>query len=248
LPQVATESGLGLERVKFAMSKMHELTISPGRMLAAESVLPVIPDAIVEFDDRADEYIVAICNGNLPTIRISNAYEKMLTDTHSDESTRNFIKRNLNSARWILEAVGQRKTTLLNVVKIVVDRQREFLDQGDAFLRPLPMIEVADMLGIHVATVSRAVADKWIQTPRGIFRLRRFFSGGYDSDQGGEMSWEAVKTRLKEIVEAEDKKSPLSDEAIAKSLRTQGIEIARRTVVKYRQQLSIPAARLRKEY
>ncbi len=248
LPQVATESGLGLERVKFAMSKMHELTISPGRMLAAESVLPVIPDAIVEFDDRADEYIVGICNGNLPSIRISNAYEKMLTDAHSDESTRNFIKRNLNSARWILEAVGQRKTTLLNVVKIVVDRQREFLDQGDAFLRPLPMIEVADMLGIHVATVSRAVADKWIQTPRGIFRLRRFFSGGYDSDQGGEMSWEAVKTRLKEIVEAEDKKSPLSDEAIAKSLRTQGIEIARRTVVKYRQQLSIPAARLRKEY
>lgn len=248
LPQVAAVSGLGLDRVKRAMGKMHELTISPGRMLAAESVLPVIPDAIVEFDDQADEYVVGICTGNLPSIRISNAYEEMSTAKHSDESTREFIKRNLNAARWIIEAVGQRKTTLLNVVNIVVERQRDFLDQGDAFLRPLPMIEVADILGIHVATVSRAVADKWIQTPRGIFRLRRFFSGGYDSDKEGEMSWEAVKTRLKEIVEAEDKKTPLSDEGIANLLRAQGIEIARRTVVKYRQQLSIPAARLRKEY
>ena len=248
LPQVAAKSGLGLERVKLAMSRMHELTISPGKMLAAESVLPVIPDAIVEFDDQTDEYIVGICKGNMPSIRLSHSYEKMSTDKHSDEPTRDFIRRNLNAARWIIDAVDQRKITLHNIVKIVVDRQRDFLDQGDAFLRPLPMIEVAGILGIHVATVSRAVADKWIQTPRGIFRLRRFFSGGYDSEQGGEISWEAVKTRLKEIVDHEDKKSPLSDEAIAKSLRSQGIELARRTVVKYRQQLSIPAARLRKEY
>jgi RNA polymerase sigma-54 factor len=248
LPQIATDSGLGLERVKLAMSRMHELTISPGKMIATESVLPVIPDAIVEFDDQTDEYIVGICNGKLPAIRISNTYEKMSRDKHADEPTRDFIKRNVNAARWIIDAVDQRKMTLQNIVKIVVERQRDFLDQGDAFLRPLPMIEVADILGIHVATVSRAVADKWIQTPRGIFHLRRFFSGGYDSDKKGEMSWEAVKTRLKEIVVGEDKKSPLSDEAIAKSLRSQGIEIARRTVVKYRQQLSIPAARLRKEY
>ncbi len=248
LPQVAAASGMGIERVKVAMSKMHELTLSPGRLLAAESVLPVIPDAIVEYDDLTDSYVVGICNGNVPTIRISHAYEEMSKDKHADEPTRNFIRRNLHAARWIIEAVGQRRTTLLNVVNIVVQRQRDFLDEGDAFLRPLPMIEVADILGIHVATVSRAVADKWVQTPRGIFRLRRFFSGGYDSETDGEMSWEAVKTRLKEIVEAEDKRSPLSDESIAKELRSQGIEIARRTVVKYRQQLSIPAARLRKEF
>jgi len=110
------------------------------------------------------------------------------------------------------------------------------------------MVEVSDMLGIHVATVSRAVADKWVQTPRGIFPLRRFFSGGTGSSSDGEMSWEAVKSRLQIIVDEEDKKKPLSDEQLAKKLRDQGIEIARRTVVKYRQQLDIPAARLRKEY
>ena len=248
LPKVASESGLGLARVKEAMAKMHELSLSPGRMLATDSALPVIPDAIIEFDDHSGEYIVGVCSGQLPPIRISNEYETMSKDKGADEQTRDFIKKNINAARWFIEAVGQRESTLLNVVQIVVDRQRDFLDQGDAFLRPLPMIEVADMLGIHVATVSRAVADKWIQTPRGVFSLRRFFSGGRESDSEGEMSWEAVRTRLKEIVDAEDKSSPLSDEAIAKALRLQGIEIARRTVVKYRQQLSIPAARLRKEY
>ena len=140
------------------------------------------------------------------------------------------------------------KKTLQNIVQIVADRQRDFLDMGDAYLRPLPMVEVADMLGIHVATVSRGVADKWVQTPRGIFPLRRFFSGGTGSTNEGNMSWEAVKTRLQEIVDLEDKKNPFSDEALAKKLREQGIEIARRTVVKYRQQLGLPAARLRKKY
>jgi RNA polymerase sigma-54 factor len=133
-------------------------------------------------------------------------------------------------------------------VQIVADRQSDFLDQGDAFLRPLPMVEVSDMLGIHVATVSRAVADKWVQTPRGIFPLRRFFSGGTGSNSDGDMSWEAVKSRMQNIVDNEDKSKPLSDEALAKKLREQGIGIARRTVVKYRQQLGIAAARLRREF
>jgi RNA polymerase sigma-54 factor len=227
---------------------MHELSLSPGRMLASDTVLPVVPDAMIEYDDKTDQYVVGVCNGNLPALRISKAYESISKDKKSDEETRQFIQRNINAARWIIEAVGQRKTTLLNVVQMVVDRQRDFFDRGDAFLRPLPMVEVADMLGIHVATVSRAVADKWIQTPRGIFPLRRFFSGGTGSDSEGDMSWEAVKKRLQEIVEQEDKKKPLSDEAIAKKLHEQGIDIARRTVVKYRQQLLIPAARLRREY
>lgn len=248
LPKIATESGIGLARVKKAMARMHELSISPGRLLSTDDVLPVIPDAIIEYDDELDEYIVGICNGNLPALRISSEYNTISKDKNADEQTLAFIKRNINSAQWIIEAVDQRNTTLLHVVQVVVQRQRDFLEQGDAFLRPLPMIEVADMLGIHVATVSRAVADKWIQTPRGIFSLRRFFSGGIGSRSDGDMSWEAVKTRLQKIVNEEDKEKPLSDEAIAKKLREQGIEIARRTIVKYRQQLSIPAARIRKEF
>ena len=248
LPKVATSTGIGIERVKLAIEKMHELTLSPGKLIATETVLPVIPDAFIQFDDLKDCYVVGIRNGRVPPLKISTHYEDVYSAPDTDDRTKHFIQRNINAARWIIEAVHQRKKTLEKIVKIVANRQRDFLDQGDAFLRPLPMVEVADMLGIHVATVSRAVSDKWLQTPRGIFPLRRFFSGGTGSTAGGDMSWEAVKTRLQEIVVQENKKKPFSDEALAKKLREQGIEIARRTVVKYRQQLGIPAARLRKEF
>ena len=248
LPKVANSTGLGINRVKIAIEKMHELTLSPGKLIATESVLPVIPDAFIQFDDLKDCYVVGIRNGRVPPLKISTHYEEISSQPGTDERTKHFIQRNINAARWIIEAVQQRKKTLENIVTIVAERQRDFLDNGDAFLRPLPMVEVADMLGIHVATVSRAVSDKWLQTPRGIFPLRRFFSGGIGSTAGGDMSWEAIKTRLQEIVDQENKKKPLSDEALAKKLREQGIEIARRTVVKYRQQLGIPAARLRKEF
>jgi len=248
LPKVASTSGIGIERVKIAIEKMHELTLSPGRLLATDRVLPVIPDAFIQFDDLRDCYVVGVRNGSVPPLKVSTQYESIFSDTTVDERAKHFIQRNINAARWIIEAIDQRKKTLANIVQIVADRQQDFLDQGDAYLRPLPMVEVADMLGIHVATVSRAVADKWVQTPRGIFPLRRFFSGGTASNSDGEMSWEAVKTRLQEIVENENKENPLSDEALARELREQGIEIARRTVVKYRQQLGLPAARLRKKY
>jgi RNA polymerase sigma-54 factor len=248
LPKIATSTGIGIERVKKAIEKMHDLTLSPGRLIATDTVLPVIPDAFIQYDDIKDEYVVGISSGKVPPLKISTEYESMTSDKNTLDDAKQFIQRNINAARWIIEAVAQRKKTLQNIVQIVAERQRDFLDKGDAYLRPLPMVEVADMLGIHVATVSRGVADKWVQTPRGIFPLRRFFSGGTGSNTDGKMSWEAVKTRLQEIVNLEDKKSPLSDEAIAKKLREQGIEIARRTVVKYRQQLGLPAARLRKEY
>jgi RNA polymerase sigma-54 factor len=248
LPKVVSESGMSLDQVKAAMDKMHELTLSPGRLLATDRVLPVIPDAMIEYDDREDRYVVGVCDGKLPPLRLASSYETLVNATTTDERAKQFIHRNMNAARWIIEAVAQRKTTLGNIVQIVVERQRDFLDRGDSFLHPLPMVEVADMLGIHVATVSRAVADKWVQTPRGIFPLRKFFSGGTGTSRDGEMSWEAIKSRLKKIVDDEDKKKPLSDEAIAKKLQEQGIEIARRTVVKYRQQLGIAAARLRRQY
>jgi RNA polymerase sigma-54 factor len=203
---------------------------------------------MIEYDDLEDRYIVGVCDGKLPPLRLASSCETIANDAATDEQAKHFILRNMNAARWIIEAVSQRRVTLGNIVQIVVERQRDFLERGDAFLHPLPMVEVADMLGIHVATVSRAVADKWVQTPRGIFPLRKFFSGGTGNSRDGEMSWEAIKSRLQTIVDEEDKDKPLSDEAIAKQLQEQGIKIARRTVVKYRQQLGIAAARLRRQY
>ncbi|MBC8523543.1 RNA polymerase factor sigma-54 [PVC group bacterium] len=248
LPMIASKTKLPMEEINEAIQKMHLLVLSPGRLLDSETVLPIVPDVFIDYDEQKDQFVAGVRDGNLPPLRLSLEYDKMVHSKEIEDPTRKFLQRNINSARWIIEAIGQRRTTLLRVAEIVADRQRDFLEQGDSFLRPLPMVEVADMLGIHVATVSRAVSDKWLQTPRGIFPLRRFFSGGTRSDHDGQMSWEAVKARLHEIVNEEDKKKPFSDELLASKLREQGIDIARRTVVKYRQQLGIPAARLRKEY
>jgi RNA polymerase sigma-54 factor len=134
------------------------------------------------------------------------------------------------------------------VIRVVVDAQRDFFDRGPEFLKPLPMIQVADQLGIHVATVSRAVSEKWIQTPRGVFPLRRFFSGGTTNSEGEDMSWDAVKEKLKAIIENEDKNNPLNDDDIVIKLKEQGIDLARRTVAKYRKILNIATARQRRQF
>jgi RNA polymerase sigma-54 factor len=248
LPKIIQETGLAIERIRDALDHMRKLSISPGRELVSEEVPPIIPDVIVEYDERAGEYVATPSDGLLPALRVSRRYERMSRDRAVDKPTREFVTRNVRNAHWLIDSINQRKSTLLRVVGVVLARQRDFLDHGPQHLKPLPMIEVADQLGIHVGTVSRAVADKWLQTPRGMVPLRMFFSGGTETESGENLSWEAVKAKLKEIVDAEDKGEPLSDSALAAELKKNGIEIARRTVVKYRQQLEIPPARRRKVY
>ena len=164
------------------------------------------------------------------------------------KSDRDFIRKNLSNAQWLIDAIGQRRHTLLRVINVVVDAQREYFDFGPQNLKPLPMTQVAEQLGVHVATVSRAVADKYLETPRGIVALRGFFTGGLQTESGEDMSYDAVKAALREVIDAEDKAKPLSDESLVKELNSRGIEIARRTVAKYRGQLDIPSARMRKSY
>jgi len=175
-------------------------------------------------------------------------YRKWLKDKSKDKATREFLANNVRNARWLLESIEQRKSTIMRVIRVVVDAQREFFDKGPEFLRPLPMIQVAAQLDIHVATVSRAVHEKWIQTPRGVFPLRRFFSQGTTSAEGEDMSWDAVKEKLRVIIDNEDKLSPLNDDEIVEKLKDQGLTLARRTVAKYRKILKIPTARQRKQF
>ncbi|MDG2201113.1 MAG: RNA polymerase factor sigma-54 [Phycisphaerales bacterium] len=248
LPRIASETGLTLDQVRSAMNLMHRLNLSPGLELVQVDVPPIIPDVIVEFDQEADAYIAALCDGMLPPLRVSPRYREMAKDNGLDKETRGFISRNVSNAQWLIESINQRSNSLLRVVNVVLSRQREFFDLGPQHLKPMPMVDVADQLGVHVATVSRAVADKWMQTPRGMIRLRRFFSGGTETESGRNVSWEAVKEILREIVEGEDRAHPLSDELLAVALKERGIDIARRTVVKYRQQMGIPPARLRKQF
>jgi RNA polymerase sigma-54 factor len=248
LPKISQKADMDMDRIHAAMELMKRLKLSPGRDLVDVEVPPIVPDVYVEYDEHADAYVAALSDGVLPTLRISPRYEEMAKDKSVDSSTREFIGNNLRNAQWLIESINQRKNTLLRVVNVVLARQREYFDHGPQHLKPLPMTEVADQLGIHVATVSRAVSDKWMQTPRGLVALRKFFTGGTATHGGaGEaMSWDAIKAVLQEIVDAEDKSHPYSDEALVEELKKKGIDIARRTVVKYRQQMDIPPARRRK--
>ena len=183
-----------------------------------------------------------------PSLYIRGEYRRMLKERAIDKKTREFISNNVRNARWLIESIEQRSSTIQRVIRAVVDAQQEFFERGPEALKPLPMILVADQLGIHVATVSRAVHEKWIQTPRGIYPLRRFFSGGTTNAEGEDMSWDAVKEKLKVIIDNEDKINPLNDDEIVEKLKEQGIDLARRTVAKYRKILNIPTARQRKEF
>jgi RNA polymerase sigma-54 factor len=180
--------------------------------------------------------------------RFNGTTSKSPTDKTQRKELREFLGNNVRNAKWLIESIEQRRGTIERVIRKVLEHQREFFDKGPEHLKPLPMIGVAEELGIHVATVSRAVSEKWIDTPRGLFPLRRFFSGGTTTEDGEDMSWDAVKEKLRAIIEREDKSQPLNDDQIVEKLDEQGIELARRTVAKYRKLLGIPTARQRREY
>ena len=254
LPRVAERSGLSLLQIRDALTLLKRLSLAPARRLTPEETAPITPDAIIEFLPEHDRYVAYLNEGRMPALRINQEYAKLTRDRSIDKQGREFVRTNVSNAQWLIDAIGQRKRTLLRVVQAVAVAQREYFDFGPQALKPLPMTQVADELGIHVATVSRAVSDKFVRTPRGIVPLRRFFSGGVQTkdetggDAGGEMAWDAIKAALREVIDHEDKKSPLSDEALVDELKRKGIEIARRTIAKYRDQLSIPTARMRKQY
>jgi RNA polymerase sigma-54 factor len=247
-PQISKKLNLPIEQIQCAVKRLSRLHPHPGKQVGGEDAPLITPDAIIYYDEETDRYEIEMSNEAVPSLYISGMYRKMLKDRSCDKKTREFLANNVRNARWLLESIEQRKSTIMRVIRAVVDAQREFFDKGPEYLRPLPMIHVADQLGIHVATVSRAVSEKWIQTPRGIFPLRRFFSGGTTSADGEDMSWDAVKEKLKMVIDDEDKHHPLNDDEIVEKLKDQGIDLARRTVAKYRKLLNIPTARQRKEF
>ncbi|MHC4457955.1 MAG: RNA polymerase factor sigma-54 [Planctomycetota bacterium] len=209
---------------------------------------PITADVIVE-PTNGDDYFVRLPDSNLPALRISNSYVKMAKDGKVSEKTKKFLQNNIRSAQWIIDAIEQRKSTLLKVTDAIVKFQKDFFEKGPLYLRPLPMSKVAADVGVHLATVSRAVAGKYVQCSWGLLPLRKFFSGGTEDINGEAHSWEAIRVKLQEIIDAEDKTKPLSDEQIRKKLAQVGINnLARRTVAKYRKLLNIPAARFRKKY
>jgi RNA polymerase sigma-54 factor len=247
-PQISRKLGRPIDQIKAAVKRIGRLHPHPGKQIGYDEAPPITPDAVIYFDEDTGRYECRMTHDPAWNLYISGTYRRMLKQRQGDKKTREFLTNNVRNARWLLESIAQRRHTILRVIRAVVDAQREFFDNGPEFLRPLPMIQVAAKLGIHVATVSRAVSEKWIQTPRGVFPLRRFFSGGTTSAEGEDMSWDAVKEKLKMIVGTEDTHKPLNDDELVVRLKEQGIELARRTVAKYRKILNISTARQRREF
>jgi len=248
LPQISRKSGFTIDQINHGKEFLKHLNARPGTLLGETRVPTVTPDAIVERDEETGEYSVRLTEEYAPRLYINEIYKRMAKTKSVDGKTREFIANNIRNARWLIESIEQRRNTLLRVLRVVVEAQKEFLEHGPQFMKPLPMIGVADQLGIHVGTVSRAVAEKYVQSPRGIFPLRMFFTGGTENADGEAMSWDAVKAKLNEIIEKEDKNNPLSDDEIVVKLKEQGIELARRTVAKYRKIGGIPPARRRRVF
>ncbi len=249
LPDIAKKMNCSIEDVKKAIERLSKFDTSPGLQIGRNHNHPITADVIVEFSDETAEYTVRLAEDGLPRLRISDDYVKMASADKVGEKAKQFLQNNIRSAQWIIDAIQQRKNTLLKVTRSIVNRQREFFDRGQLYLKPLPMAKVAEDVGVHIATVSRAVAGKYMQCEWGILPLRKFFSGGIEDTQGNEKSWEAIRGRLQEIIDAEDKSKPLSDDQIKDKLAQIGITgLARRTIAKYRGIMKIPPARLRKKY
>jgi RNA polymerase sigma-54 factor len=247
-PQLSKKLDRPIEELKAAVKRLSHLHPYPGKLAAGDAAPQIVPDANITKDEETGKWVIEMTHDPASTISISQMYRKLVKDKSADRKTREFLAGNVRSAQWLLESIQQRRNTLQRVIRQVVDAQEEFFEHGPEHLKPLPMIDVAERLGIHVATVSRAVAEKYIQTPLGVFPLRRFFSGGTQTDDGTDMSWDAVKEKLKVIIAEEDKSDPLDDETIVNKLKEQGIVLARRTVAKYRGILGIPTARQRREF
>jgi len=246
IPKIAKERGRSIEEIKKTIDVISHLNPRPGSVFSEKTPQYIIPDIVVEHIDK--KYEVRLESKYIPRLTISQKYRQILTDGKADETTKEFVKKKLESAKWLIDAIAQRQSTLSRIARELVDYQEDFLDDGVQSLKPLKMQIIADVLGIHVSTVSRAINGKYMQTPRGIFALKYFFTGGTSTSSGEVESRQSIKQMVSDIIDKEDKSSPLSDDEIAGMLQSNGLDIARRTVAKYRKALRIPSSRQRREY
>lgn len=249
LPRIAAAVGVSVEEVQEIADLIRKLDPKPGRGFASgQEVRYIIPDVIVEKIN--DEYVVILNDGIAPLLSISSSYRAMLKNRENiTREEEKYLEDRINSALWLVKSIEQRRLTLYRVACCIVEMQRGFLDNGIKHLKPLTLRQVADMVGVHESTISRAAANKYMQTPQGIFEMKFFFSSGVDSASSDQrLSSRSIKQTIKEMIAGEDPRNPLSDQHIAETLQRQGIRISRRTVAKYRNELGIPATSTRKRY
>ena len=245
LSQLSRLLGTSFEEVQKAMDFIKTLNPSPATGKFTRAATPVVPDLIVE--KIGDEFVVYHNDKNIPRLRINPAYKKLLKRGNSNSpETKDYVKGKLEQAKWLLNSINQRRSTMIRVMEKIVEEQRDFLERGPSFLKPLTMESIAEKVGMHVATISRVSNSKYVQTPQGVFEIRYFFNTGVSKENGEELSKRNVKRIIEEIIRKENPAKPLSDQELFGLLKKEGINIARRTVSKYREELKILPARFRK--
>jgi RNA polymerase sigma-54 factor len=244
--EIARSLKISVEQVQEAADSVGTLSPRPGNEIAAEEAKYVIPDLIVDRVD--DDYVVYLNDRNVPRLRVSNAYRELLLQRKRGDETQEYILGKLNSAKWLIQTIEQRRRTMVKVMNCIVEQQRAFFDKGISQLKPLTLQQVASQIGMHESTVSRVTNNKYVQTPRGVFELKFFFSSGLETASGEDMSAKTARDIIQHLIANEEKKEPLSDQRIAEVLHSRGLRIARRTVAKYREQMNILPARYRKRH
>lgn len=242
--EIARALNLTVEEVQQIAHFISTLEPKPGRMFSAEPEQYVAPDVIVQEVDG--DYVVLLNNDQIPRLRINNAYKEIMARSDQPAEARRYIREKLRAGQFLIKCIEQRQQTIYKIAKVIVEHQKEFFDKGISHLKPLTMGQVAAQIGVHETTVSRAVANKYMQTPHGLFEMKFFFTPGFETPNGA-ISNASVKEQVAHLIEQEDPRNPLSDQEIVALLRKQGIPIARRTVAKYRSELNILPSNLRKK-
>ena len=247
LPLIEKKTGLSIDEINAAWASIRRMDPLPCSSFIDSHVATIKPDLWLEKDDNGD-YKVKMDEGPQRNLFISNRFRQILANGQSSAEEKEFIKRKINSAQWLIEAIEQRRNTLLKVAQHVVEFQSEFLDNGPEYLKPLKMEQIAEKVGVHLTTVSRAVGDKYMETHRGVLPLKMFFVHGTTTDDGEDIAWSKIRIELQKLIDAEDKAKPLSDSEIQNRLKNMGFNVARRTVAKYREKLDIPSSRQRRDW
>ena len=244
LPDLARTLGVPIEQLLEEMEIIKKLDPKPGRRYSAEDAQPVVPEVTIE--KVGDDYVMRFEDDGMPHLRINRTYRQMMESKDSSKETRDYIKERFRSAVDLLKNIEHRRQTIYRVCQSIVERQRDFLDHGVEHLRPMMLKDVAEDIGMHLSTVSRVVNRKYVNTPQGVYELRRFFTEGMKSDTGEDVSTRVLKLKIKRMIEAEDPHRPITDDEIAKRLAREGVKMSRRTVAKYRDQMRIPGSRERR--
>ena len=247
IPEISRATGETVEEVQEAIARIGRLEPRPGRAFLPDGDHFVVPEVFVQ--RSGDDFVVSTNNDHVPHLRISNTYKDLMSTGANNAEVRNYIREKIRAGKFLIKSLHQRQQTILNIAREIVNRQREFMDKGVAFLKPMTMVQVAEVVGVHETTVSRAVSGKYMETPQGVFEMKYFFTAGISTSTGeGAMSNTSVKDMISDIFKNEDTSRPLSDQEVVKMLGDKGIVIARRTVAKYRTELNILPSNLRKVY